>query len=127
MKKMLLMVAVAMLSACAQMGMQTPDTFNKKVIAAYATVQTVAQSAEAAYQAKVITKRDVDSLVATGRASVAGIMATEEIYLLACPLRPKLETPDPTCPVPAAASAKLASTLAVLTALQSYLAQQGVK
>ena len=38
-------VLLAVLGACAQLGLQAPDTFNKRVATAYATVQTVFQCA----------------------------------------------------------------------------------
>lgn len=129
MKKMTLFsafVVLAVLAACAQLGLQTPDTFEKKAAAAIVTVQTVAESATAALVAGKLSKTDAENVVSTGRASLQAIMVAQQLYYAACPLRAQIETSDPACKAPAAEN-KLAATLVILTTLQSYLATQGVK
>jgi hypothetical protein len=120
------LIFVTVLAACAQLGTPPVDTFNKRVAVAYATVQTVAEGATAAYTAGKLSDSDRTNVVTTGRAAVQGIMVAQTLHLQACPLRPQIETPDPACTAPAA-DAKLTATLAVLSALQAYLATQGVK
>ncbi len=103
----MLLVAFA-LAACA--GMAQPDTFNKKAAAAYVTVQTVAESANTAYKAGKISKDDAANVVATGRATIQAIEVAAVIHQ----------------GNPKAGEDKLAAALAVLQALQAYLAAQGV-
>jgi len=119
-------VCTYLLDGCAQLGTPPVDTFNKRAAVAYATVQTVAEGAVAAYTAGKLSDSDRTNVVTTGRAAVQGIMVAQTLHLQACPLRPQVETPDPACTAPAA-DAKLTATLAVLSALQAYLATQGVK
>jgi len=126
MKKVAYLLFAAILAACAQFGTPPVDTFNKRVAVAYATVQTVADGALSAYKAGKLSDSDRTNVVTTGRAAVQGIMVAQNLHLQACPLRPQVETPDPACSAPAA-DAKLTATLAVLSALQAYLATQEVK
>lgn len=102
------MLMLAVLTACASMAQ--PDTFNKKAAAAYVTVQTVAESANAAYKAGKLSKDDAANVVATTRATVQAIDVANVIYQSNAK----------------AGEDKLAAALAVLTALQAYLATQGV-
>jgi hypothetical protein len=104
-------VALVALTACAQLGMQPADTFNKRVAAAYTTVQTVADAAAAGVKAGKISPADQANVVATARQSVAAITVAENIH----------------SSNPQAGEDKLAATLAILTALQQYLATQGAK
>lgn len=113
--------AVAVVAACQSAGMLPVDTFNKKVAAAYATVQTVAESAGAAYKAGKITDADRLNVVNTSRTALVGIQTAESIYKGACPAGSPA-----TCESPAATD-KLTATLTVLQALQAYLATQGAK
>lgn len=106
-----LLIAAA-LSACASLGMQTPDTFNKRVAAAYLTVQTIAETATAAVNTGKLSKADAANVVTTSRAALAAIGVASGLYATN----------------PQAGEDKLAATLAILVALQSYVAtQQGVK
>lgn len=106
-----LMLALACLCACAQLGMAPADTFNKKVAAAYTTVQSVADSANAALAAGKITKSDATNVVTSARAALTAIDVAEGLH-----------STDPK-----AGDDKLAATLAILQALSAYLAAQGAK
>ena len=99
----------ALLGACAQLGMQSPDTFNKRVAAAYVTVQTVADGATAALTAGKLSKSDATNVVTTGRTALQAIDVAAQLHSTN----------------PKAGEDKLAATLAILTALQGYLATQG--
>jgi hypothetical protein len=100
---------LAFISACASNA--APDTFNKRIAAAYVTVNAVADSATAALTAGKITKADATNVVTTTRAALQAIDVANAIH----------------ANNPQAGEDKLAATLAVLTALQAYLATQGVK
>lgn len=119
MKRILMILALA-LAGCAQVGLQA-DTFSEKIAAGYATVQTLAEAASFAYDAKKITEADKANVVATARAGVQGLDLAQSIYAGACP-----KTAPQPCAAPAA-DVKLQATLAVLTALQAYLATKGAK
>lgn len=126
MKKLILFAAVAMLAACASLGLSTSDTFMKRSAAAALTVQTVAESATIALKAGKLSKGDAENVVTTGRATLDGIRVAQTLYLSACPLLPKTEISDPKCTAPAAEN-KLSAMLTIMTALQSYVATQGAK
>lgn len=121
MKRLALLFAACALAACAQLGLQAPDTFNKKIATGYATVQVVAESAKTAYVAGKLSEKDRTNVVSTTRAGVEGLDLAQTMYSAVCPA-----TAPPGCAAPAA-DAKLTATLAVLTALQAYLATQGAK
>lgn len=100
------------LSACAALGVPTADTFNKKLISGYSTVQVVAKSASALRAAGKLSEVDRANVVDTNRQVLAGLdlaRLTSQTDL-------------------AAAQSKLESTLLILTALESYLqTKQGAK
>lgn len=102
---------LALIVGCASLGMQAPDTFNKKVAAAVTTVQSVSDSAIAALAAGKLSKSDATNVANSARAALAAIDVAEGLH-----------STDPK-----AGEDKLAATLAILTALQAYLAAQGVK
>lgn len=115
----LFMAAIS--TGCAQLGLQ-PDTFNKKMAAGYATVAAVSDSARIAYASGKLSEKDRTNVVSTARAGVEGLDLAQSIYASTCPAGS-----PPTCEAPAA-NAKLTATLAILTALQAYLAtHQGAK
>lgn len=126
MKKLILFATVAVLAACTALGGAPADTFMKRSAAAALTVQTVAETATAALKAGKLSKGDAENVVTTGRVALDGIRVAQMLYLSACPLLPKVETSDPKCTAPAAEN-KLSAMLTILTALQSYVATQGVK
>ncbi len=107
----LMLVLALTLSACASLGVPSPDTFNKRVAVAQTTVQTVAESATAAYTAGKLSETDRTNVVTTGRSTLAAIDVARNMHATN----------------PTGAENKLASALAILVALQTYLASQGVK
>ncbi len=111
MKRLILIACMAILTACASLGMQTPDTFNKRAAAAYATVQTVADSATAAVNAGKLSKADATNVVTTSRTALAAIDVATSLHATN----------------PQAGEDKLASTLSVLNALSAYLATKEAK
>ena len=111
-KIVIVTMLVAGLVACAAMGVPTADTFNKKLLGGYATVETVAKTASVLRTAGKLSDVDLNNVVATNRQAIAGLdiaAATAKTDL-------------------GAANTKLQATLVILTALESYLtSQQGVK
>lgn len=97
------------LVACSGLGVSSPVTFNQKVYAAAKTVDTLAASALAARQAGKLSDSDKDNLVQTLNSSLVGLRVATQ-----------LNQTDP-----AAAQTRLDMTVAVLTALQGYLATKG--
>lgn len=115
-------IFAAVVMGCTALGVPAADTFNKKMAAGYATVQVVAESAKSAYTAGKLSEKDRTNVVTTTRAAIEGLDLAQTAYSATCPA-----SAPPGCVAPAA-DAKLVATLAVLTALQAYLAtQQGAK
>jgi hypothetical protein len=112
-------LATAFVVACAQLGMAPVDTFNKKLAAGYATVDAIAQGATALVQSGKLNSTDQANVVATAKAGVQGLDLARSMYTQSCPPG----TP-PTCAAPNATT-KLEATIAVLTAMQAYLATKG--
>lgn len=105
----LVMIVAALVIACAQLGVQTPTTFNQKAIAGHAAVEGIAKTALTLYQAGKLSDADRSNVVATLRSAESGIdLATQ------------VAKTDPT-----GAGTKLDASIAVLTALQTYLATKG--
>lgn len=113
------MMVVAVAFGCAQLGMSPADTFNKKLAAGYATVDAVAQGATQLVQQGKLHPTDQANVVATTKAGVQGLDLARSIYAQSCP-----PGSPATCAAPAA-TAKLEATIAVLTAMQTYLATKG--
>lgn len=101
----LLFLIVFLLAACAQLGIAPADTFNKKVAAAAASVQTIYDAGYAAYQADKITTEQASNLVDALNGVLATLSAAE-----------KLHAADPK-----GAETKLSAALQILTALNQYL------
>lgn len=101
-----LMIGIA---GCAQLGVQAPKTFNEKALAAYGTVEGIAKTALTLRQAGKLSDADRDNVVDTLRSSVQGIDLAKVI-----------SQTDP-----AGGLTKLDTSIAVLTALQAYLATKG--
>lgn len=104
-------LALVIITGCAALGMQPADTFNKKTLAAVTLVQTVADGAAAGLAAGKLSKSDAQNVVNTSKAALSAIDVAESLHATD----------------PKAGEDKLAATLAILTALQSYLALQGAK
>jgi hypothetical protein len=105
-----LMLALACLCACAQLGIAPADTFNKKLAAGYTTVSAVADMANNAVLSGTLQKDDAKKVLATVTSAVEGL-----------DLAAKMAASDP-----AGASTKLDLTIAAITALQTYLISKGV-
>lgn len=105
----LLAVALSILGACAQLGVQAPATFNQKAVAAHQTVEGVAKLSLTLYQAGKLSEADRTNIVATLRSAEQGI----DLATLASKTNAQ------------AGMTKLDASIAVLTALQTYLATKG--
>ena len=107
---LLIALAIASLAiACADLGVSAPATFNQKAVAAHQTVEGVAKLSLSLYQAGKLAETDRTNIVATLRSAEQGIdLAT---------IASKTD--------PAAGMTKLNASIAVLTALQTYLATKG--
>lgn len=104
----LLLFMLALLTACASMGIPPADTFNKRLATGYATVQAVADSAMALHHSGRLTREEAADVGrqlngAVGALDAAAIMFRTD---------------------PVAAENRLAVTITALTALQAFLAQK---
>ena len=97
------------LAGCAQLGVQAPQTFNQKAVAAHGTVEGIAKTALTLHQAGKLSESDRTNIVATLRSAEQGI-----------DLATIVSKTDP-----AGGLTKLDASIAVLTALQAYLATKG--
>ena len=104
------MFVVFLLAACAQLGLQTADTFDKKLAYAYGT-HTAVQNA---------TSNRINQHQLTAADGEAVLKLADDSRIL---LDAAKATGDPT-----EAASKLALAMSVLTQLQAYLdTRQGVK
>lgn len=94
---------------CAGLGVSAPQTFNQKAVAAHVTVEGIAKTALSLRQAGKLSDADRDNVVATLRSAEAGI----DLATMTAKTNPQ------------AGADKLSATIAVLTALQTYLATKG--
>jgi hypothetical protein len=104
-----LMCVALVLAACS--SVPAVDTFNKQLAAGYTTVDAIAQSTSAALAADKITQADAATVVTTARGALSALDVASQMHATN----------------PAGAADKLQATLAVLTALQGYLATKGAK
>lgn len=105
------LMLLALLTACAQMGMRSPETFNQRIAAGYTTVQAVNEGALVALNAGKLSKADAGNIVTSSRAALDGLTVARTLH----------------ASDPMAAENRLAATLAILQSLQAYLATQGAK
>lgn len=98
----------ALLSACAQLGLPSPETMNEKIAAAQGTVTQIRVTATQLLQAKKIAVNDAENVLKSTDAATEGIAVART-----------LSAQDP-----GAAQSKLTATVTVLTALQAYLASK---
>jgi len=75
----LILLAVALLQGCAQLGIAPADTFNKKAAVAIATVTEVRETATAALQAGKITPDQARDVQAKADAARDGIQAARQV------------------------------------------------
>lgn len=101
----LIIIALA-LTACAQLGIPKPETFNERLAVGYSTVTTVRQTATTLLQAKKITADDAQNVQQQADNARAGLDIARTIS--------KTDAK--------AADAKLTAVRSALTALQAYLA-----
>lgn len=106
-----LTLLLSILAACAALGVPAPETFSEKVAAAQVTVTSTRVAATQLLNAGKISVQDAKNVQAAADAGNAGI-----------DLAIQLSKTDPS-----AASAKLTSAMAVVTAVQVYLTAQGAK
>lgn len=102
----LMFACALMFAACAQLGVPAADTFNKRLLAGYQTVETVASTASTLRTAGKLSDADRDNVVATSRTAIAGLDLAKQTHATN----------------PQAGNDKLTATITVLTALQAYLA-----
>lgn len=105
----ILSVLLLILSACAALGVDPPQTFNEKAAAAQISVTAARSSALQLLEAGKITAADARNVQAVADAGNAAI-----------DLARQLEKSDPT-----AAGAKLAYAVSIVSAVQTYLATKG--
>lgn len=103
MKRAIVLSAIFLLSACAQLGLSSAKTFDQKLAYAYGTHTAVLQAATSAVQAHTLNPTDADQVLK---------LADESRSLLDA-ARVAGDT--------AAGGNKLALATAVLTQLQTYL------
>lgn len=102
-------LVVAALTACAALGLPTPDTFNQKAAVAISTVTEVRSQATTLLVAKKITVADAQNVQAQADTAMAGIAVARQVA--AADMN--------------AGNARLTAVVSVLTALQAYLAVHG--
>lgn len=106
----MLIIATALLFlGCAQLGVTAPATFNQKEAAAHVTIEGIAKTALSLHQAGKLSEADRSNIVATLRSAESGIDVAKLVA--------KTD--------PAGGLTKLDASIAVLTALQAYLATKG--
>lgn len=103
------LVLATLMIACAQLGVDSPATFNQKAVAAHSTVEGIAKTALGLRQAGKLSDQDRGNIVAS-------LMAAEQAIDIAT-ITAKTD--------PAGGTAKLSAAIAALTALQAYLATKG--
>ncbi len=109
--KLLSLLLAVLLTACAALGVSPADTFNKKLAAGYQTVHVVAEVAVAARNAGKLKPEEVAEVIGHLESAVAGLDAARG-----------LSGTDI-----ASADARLTSAIAILSALQSFLATRSPK
>lgn len=101
------------LAACATTGQPAApvDTFNKKLLVGYSTVEGIAKAAGELRAAGVLSEADRANVLQMARSSVEGMDVARSLA--------------PTDP--AGATSRLQVSLAALQALQAYLLQKGAQ
>lgn len=112
-RNFLLLWGVVLLQACASLGTPPIDTFNKRVVVAYTTVQTVADSATVLRRAGKLGPSDVSKVRYGLQEALDGLTAVEALA------KTDLE----------GAQTRLTVTIQALTVLQAFVAakQESVK
>jgi len=93
------------LTACANLGLVTPQSFSERLATGYTSVSTVRSTATALLAAKRISVGDATNVQASADNARAGLDIARDIHATE----------------PAAADARLTSVITALTALSTYL------
>lgn len=104
-----LLFVLFMVASCAQLGLPTAQSFEEKLTAAYATVESVNKTATSLLNDKKITSADAQHILEQTRNARAGLDVARS-----------LRKADPT-----GADGKLTAMRTALTALQAYLTSKG--
>lgn len=107
--RFLMLAAVALLTACAQLGVPPADTFQKRLAAGYTTVATVADSARTLLVTGRITPADAQRVEKTNTEALAGLDAAAQLAQTS----------------PGQADTRLTVAITVLSGLQAFLATHG--
>lgn len=99
------LLLVALLIGCTQLGLPTAQSFEEKLIAGYATVESLNKTATSLLNAKKITSADAQHILDQTRNAKAGLDVARAIHAI-----------DPT-----GADSKITALRTALVALQSYL------
>lgn len=102
-------LALAVLVGCAQLGLKAPESFRDKAAVAYSTVTQVRQTTTSLLNAKKITSADAANVLTATDAARAGVDVALQMHATDAN----------------AASAKLDAIKTTLTALLGYLATKG--
>lgn len=108
MQRYFLFMLAAMLVGCAQLGLPTAQTFEEKLTAGYATVDSLNKSTTALLEAKKISSDDAQHVLDQTRNARAGLGIARDLH--------KTD--------PKGADSKLVAMRAALTAVQTYLASK---
>ncbi|MGK2899213.1 MAG: hypothetical protein ACSLE9_11075 [Burkholderiaceae bacterium] len=119
-------LVVALAAGCAAIGVRAPQTFIERAVAAQLSATAVLRSADTLLNAGAIGLADARNARATAANANQAIDLATAAYLAACPLAPGNGAVDAAC-ASAPADARLASAIAVLGAMQTYLRSQGSK
>lgn len=107
-----LVMAATLFTACAQLGMATPQTFNERLAAGYTSVSAVRDSAATLLTAGKIQVKDAENVQAQADNARAGLDLARGM----------------SGTNPLAANDKLSATISLLTGIQQYLlTRQGAK
>lgn len=105
---LLLCAFLLLLAACAQVGLPTPQTTNERIAAAQASVTQARATTTQLLEAKKITSADAANVLKQTDAAREGIDVARTI----------------SATDPGAATSKLQAAVAILSALQAYLASK---
>lgn len=108
-QSLFLVFALALLTACASLGVPSAETVNQKAVAAYTTVEGVANAITSLRAAGKLSETDRDNMVASLRSAITGIDIAKQLGSTN----------------PGAGMSKLDAQIAILTALNGYLATKG--
>ena len=108
---LILLVAFAMLTGCAQLGVQAPKTFNEKAYAAALTIDSVQKQTSTLLKANKISPGDAENVLKAADVATEGIKVARTYATTA----------------PTTANSKLDAAVAGLAALTAYLNAQGSK